>query len=288
MRKILFFLLATFLVSVYGCSPKSGEAVVLMKTDFGDIKFKLYNETPAHRDNFLRLAKEGYFDGTLFHRVIKDFMIQGGDPDSKEAEAGAHLGEGGPGYTLPAEFAYPTIYHKKGALAAARQGDRMNPEKRSSGSQFYIVQGEVFGEDKLTKIENQTRERKKRDIFNGLLTSYNDSLNRLQQTGDETKMLALQNMIMAEVNRVYAQEPEFSIPEDVKEVYKTVGGTPHLDGNYTVFGEVIEQKNWMEKIGALFGKHYGFEVIDLIAEQETDARDRPLKDVHVKVEVIRE
>ncbi|MGQ1787308.1 peptidylprolyl isomerase [Saccharicrinis sp. GN24d3] len=288
MRKILILLFTAFFVSIYGCSPKSNEPIVLIKTNHGNIKLRLYNETPAHRDNFLKLAREGYLDSTLFHRVIKDFMIQGGDPDSKGAEAGMHLGEGGPGYTLPAEFVYPAIFHKKGALAAAREGDRTNPEKRSSGSQFYIVQGKVFEDDKLTKIENQTREGKKRGIFNQLLTEYNDSLNVLQKIGDESKMMALQNKIMAEVNQKYGEEPEFSIPENIKEIYKTVGGTPHLDGSYTVFGEVIEDKCLMEKIGSMFGKRYGLEVIDLIAEEETDGRNRPLKDIVMEIKVIKE
>ena len=260
----------------------------MIKTTHGNIKIKLYNETPAHRDNFIKLAKEGYLDSTLFHRVIKDFMIQGGDPDSKYAEPGQSLGEGGPGYTLPAEFSYPQIFHKKGALAAARQGDRTNPEKRSSGSQFYIVQGKVFDDNDLTKIENQTREGKRRSVFNQLLMEYNDSLNMLQQKGDQSEIVALQNFIMSEVNRKYGEEPEFTIPDNIKEVYKTIGGTPHLDGNYTVFGEVIEDKNLFEKIGVLFGKRYGLEVIDLIAEEETDGRDRPLKDVVMQVEVIKE
>ena len=288
MNNIKQALAILLMVVFYACSPKSNEPIVLIKTNYGNIKLKLYNQTPAHRDNFIKLAKEGYLDSTLFHRVIKDFMIQGGDPDSKGAEPGQRLGEGGPDYTLPAEFDYPTLFHKKGALAAAREGDRTNPEKRSSGSQFYIVQGKVFEDDKLTKVENQTREAKRRAIFNELLMEYNDSLNELQKKGDESQIVALQNYIMAEVNRKYGEESEFVIPENIKEIYKTVGGTPHLDGNYTVFGEVIEEKNLMEKIGSLFGNRYGLEVIDLIAEEQTDARDRPLKDIVMQVKVIKE
>lgn len=288
MKKTILYLLAVLVMGVISCSSKPSEAIVRVKTTHGNIKIKLYNETPAHRDNFLKLAKEGYFDGTLFHRVIKDFMVQGGDPDSKGATPGTALGEGGPDYTLPPEFNYPLLSHKKGALAAARQGDGQNPEKRSSGSQFYIVHGEVYDDAKLAKIEKQIREGKRREIFNLLLLQYNDSLNMLQQLGKEDEMLALQQFVMGELSRKYGEEPEFSIPENIKEVYKTRGGTPHLDRNYTVFGEVIEDKNLFEKIGSLFGKRYGLEVIDLIAQEKTDGRNRPLNDVVMEIKVIKE
>lgn len=288
MKNTTLFIIAMLFLGVIGCSSKSSEPIVRIKTTHGTLKIKLYNETPAHRDNFLKLAKEGYFDGTLFHRVIKDFMIQGGDPNSKDAQPGVSLGDGGPDYTLPAEFNYPTLFHKKGALAAARQGDQQNPDKRSSGSQFYIVHGEVYDDAKLTKVENKIRDGKRREIFNRLLLQYNDSLNMLQQLGKEDEMMALQNFVMSEVMRIYGEEPEFSIPENIKEVYKTIGGTPHLDGSYTVFGEVIENKTLFEKIGSWFGKHYGLEVIDLIAQEKTDGRNRPLNDVVMEVKVIRE
>ena len=288
MKNTILYLLSLLLMSVISCSSKSSEAIVRIKTTHGNIKIKLYNETPIHRDNFLKLAKEGYFDGTLFHRVIKDFMIQGGDSNSKGAQPGAALGHGGPDYTLPAEFNYPELFHKKGALAAARQDDQQNPEKRSSGSQFYIVHGEVYDDAKLTKVENKIRDAKRRDIFNHLFMQYNDSLNTLQQLGEQSGMLNIQNFVMNEVVRIYGEEPEFSIPENIKEVYNTSGGTPHLDGNYTVFGEVIEDKNIFEKIGSLFGKHYGLEVIDLIAQEKTDGRNRPLNDVVMEVKVIGE
>ncbi len=287
MKNTILYLLSMLFMSIISCSSKPSEPIVRIKTTHGTLKIKLYNETPAHRDNFLKLAKEGYFDGTLFHRVIKDFMIQGGDPNSKDAQPGVSLGDGGPDYTLPAEFNYPTLFHKKGALAAARQGDQQNPEKRSSGSQFYIVHGEVYDEAKLAKEENKIREGKRRDIFNHLLMQYNDSLNMLQQLGKEDEMMALQNFVMSEVMRIYGEEPEFSIPEKIKEVYKTIGGTPHLDRSYTVFGEVIEDKTLFEKIGSWFGKHYGLEVIDLIAQEKTDGRNRPLNDVVMEVKVVK-
>ena len=287
MKELFYLFIAVLFLGTSGCSAKSSEPIVLIKTTHGNIKLKLYNETPAHRDNFLKLAKEGYLDGTLFHRVIKEFMIQGGDPNSKDALPGKTLGEGGPDYTLPAEFVYPTLFHKKGALAAAREGDQVNPEKRSSGSQFYIVQGKVFDDKKLTKIENKTREVKRRSIFNQVLLEYNDSLNALQKIGDEGKLIALQNFMNTQVNKRYSEKPEFAIPDNIKETYKTIGGIPHLDGSYTVFGEVVEEKGLFEKIGALFGKRYGLEVIDLIAEEKVDGRNRPLKDVVMEVKVIK-
>ena len=190
---------------------------VKIETSLGDIIVRLYDETPRHRDNFVKLAKEGYFDGTLFHRVIKDFMIQGGDPDSKGAPAGKNLGMGGPDYTIPAEFVYPQLFHKRGALSAARTGDEVNPNRESSGSQFYIVWGKKQTASDIRKVENMLREK-------GIkLTSH---------------------MIDEYVSR---------------------GGTPHLDGQYTVFGEVIE----------------GLEVVGKIQGVKTDKNDRPIEDVKV-------
>ncbi len=188
---------------------------VIIHTGYGDIILKLYNETPLHRDNFIKLIKEKQLDSTLFHRVIKAFMIQGGDPSSKQATKGSLLGNGGPGYTIPAEFK-KTLYHKKGALAAARESDLVNPVKASSGSQFYIVQGKIWTVQEL-------------DLF----------AKRLSKT--------------------------FS-PEQVK-TYTTIGGTPHLDDNYTVFGEIIS----------------GFDVLDKIAAVPCDNNNRPLIDIPMTV-----
>ncbi len=289
MSKNNFLFLITFVVvTLTACSPRNQGAIVLLKTELGDIKIRLYDDTPKHKENFIKLAKDGYLDSTLFHRVIKDFMIQGGDPDSKNAEAGAPLGEGGPDYTIPAEFVFPKYYHKKGAIAAARMGDQVNPEKASSGSQFYIVQGKVFNDNELIKAENRIRDGKRRAVFNSLLVAYNDSLNMLQMQGNEDAINLLQQKIMAKVNEKYSEQPEFEFPEEVKEVYKTLGGVPHLDTNYTVFGEVIVEKTLIEKIKSFFGKKYGLEVVDAIAYQETDSRDRPLKDIMMKVKILNE
>jgi len=194
------------------------ETLVEISTDFGTMKFKLYNETPQHRDNFIKLAKEGFYNGTLFHRVIKDFMIQGGDPQSKNAAPDVMLGNGGPGYTIPAEFNSKLI-HKKGALAAARLGDQVNPQKASSGSQFYIVQGKP--------------------------------------------------MTAAELNMMAARKKITYTPEQIK-IYETEGGTPFLDMDYTVFGEMIS----------------GMDVLEKIAAVATNPQNRPLQDVKMTVKVI--
>lgn len=195
------------------------EQKVKIVTDSGTIMLKLYNQTPLHRDNFIQLVKQHYFDSLLFHRVIQNFMIQGGDPDSRHAKAGAFLGDGGPKYTIPAEFD-SMIFHKKGVLAAAREGDDVNPKRASSASQFYIVQGKVFTDSALDATE------KKRNII---------------------------------------------IPEYRRKYYRTVGGTPHLDMRYTVFGEVIK----------------GQQVVDKIASAKTDSNNRPLNDIRMKIRLMK-
>ncbi|MDE6515827.1 MAG: peptidylprolyl isomerase [Bacteroidales bacterium] len=189
---------------------------VRIETPYGDMVVKLYDETPKHRDNFIKLVKEGFYDNLLFHRVIENFMIQGGDPDSKGAPAGKMLGVGDVGYTVPAEFV-KGLYHKKGALSAARQSDAVNPAKASSGCQFYIVQGQVYPQEIFAMFESR-----------GL-----------------------------------------KLNDEQKQLYSTVGGTPHLDGDYTVFGEVIE----------------GLDIIDKIAAVQTDRADRPVEDVWMKMRI---
>jgi Peptidyl-prolyl cis-trans isomerase (rotamase) - cyclophilin family len=230
MKNIKFFIILLSIITLYSCSSqkkieseqketaksattetkKDKMTQILIKTSMGDITIALYNETPLHRDNFIKLVKESYYDGVLFHRIIKGFMIQTGDPDSKTAKPGQRLGMGGPAERIPAEFV-PTLYHKRGAVAAARDN---NPAKASSGSQFYIVDGDVFPQDKL-------------------------------------------NMIAARTGKTFS-------PEQVQ-AYTTIGGAPFLDGDYTVFGEVVS----------------GMEVVDKIAAQEKDGNDRPLQDIKI-------
>lgn len=241
---------------------------VQIKTSLGDITVRLYDETPLHRDNFIKLAKEGYYNGTLFHRVIKNFMIQGGDPDSKGAAAGVQLGTGGPGYTVPAEFVYPQYFHKKGALAAARQSDQVNPEKKSSGSQFYIVTGEVYSAGKLTQLEKQLEQRMLQSIFDSLVVENRDKILQLRRNHDQAGIAAIQEQLQKDT---YAKAKEMGKPKFTdaqREAYTTIGGTPFLDNDYTVFGEVEE----------------GMDVIDAIQNVATGVGDRPNNDV-VMIEV---
>lgn len=220
MRKIYTWLLCSLLL-VCGASCGEKETHVVMETTKGVIELKLYNSTPLHRDNFRDLVAEGAYDSLLFHRVIRDFMIQGGDPDSKTAEPGVLLGEGDRPYTVPAEFRLEEgIFHRRGVLAAAREGDDVNPEQASSAMQFYIVWGKVFDDEGLDKVQQRID----------------------ANTGGRVKLT----------------------PE-MREVYKTVGGTPHLDGQYTVFGEVVS----------------GMDVVDAIQQVSTDINDRPIEDVRI-------
>lgn len=212
------FVLFVFALSLLACQR---EKCVVMETTMGTIELKLYDKTPLHRDNFVSLVKEGAYDSLLFHRIIRDFMIQGGDPDSKNAQPGVLLGDGDRPYTIPAEFRLEDgIFHRRGALAGARESDDVNPEKRSSAMQFYIVWGHTYDDELLDRVQ-----------------AYVD-----QHTDGTVKLT----------------------PE-MKEVYKTVGGAPHLDGQYTVFGEVTR----------------GLEVVDAIQQVPTDENDRPLEDVRI-------
>lgn len=237
-------------------------ATVKISTTLGDITVRLYDETPLHRDNFLKLAGEGYYNGTLFHRVIKNFMVQGGDPNSKGAAAGARLGTGGPDYTIPAEFNMNLI-HKKGALAAARQGDEVNPEKRSSGSQFYIVTGEVYSAGKLTQMERQMAQQQMQGIFNDLVVEHRSEILELRKKRDNAGLMKLQEDLQKQTMAKAKEMGEPKYSDAQREVYTTVGGTPFLDQNYTVFGEVIE----------------GIEVVDKIQEAKTQPGDRPVEDI---------
>ena len=233
----------------------------------GDIVVRLYDETPIHRDNFVKLAKEGYYDGTLFHRVIKDFMIQGGDPDSKGAPAGKMLGMGGPDYTLEAEIKDGLI-HKRGALAAARQGDEVNPERRSSGSQFYIVWGQIYNEGQMRQFSKQLKMQKIQTIFNQLASEHRDEIMQMRRERNCAGLQELQDKLAAEAEK---QAADFAgLSEEQQKIYSTIGGTPHLDGQYTVFGEVEE----------------GLDIVKMIQESVTGQGDRPVNDIEMKISVI--
>lgn len=243
---------------------------VIIKTTEGDITVRLYDETPLHRDNFLKLAKDGFYNGTLFHRVIKDFMIQGGDPDSKGAPAGASLGTGGPGYTVKAEMVYPQLFHKRGALSAARLGDEMNPERESSGSQFYIVWGKVYKQPELKQMEKQMAMQQEQQVFNTLVAAHRAEIMEMRRSRDRAALQELQERLIAETKAKVKEGGVPSFTAEQAEAYTTVGGTPFLDGQYTVFGEVES----------------GLDVVEKIQTCETNHADRPLKDVVMEVEVI--
>jgi len=239
---------------------------VKIQTMFGDIIVRLYDETPIHRDNFIKLAKEGYYDGTLFHRVIKDFMIQGGDPDSKGAPAGKMLGVGGPDYTLEAEIK-PDLLHKRGALAAARQGDEVNPERRSSGSQFYIVWGQVYNEGQLRQFSKQLRMQKIQDAFNALASEHRAEIMQMRRERNRVGLQNLQDRLAVEAENKVGKE---GLTDKQLKQYSTIGGTPHLDGQYTVFGEVEE----------------GLEIVEMIQATATGRADRPVDDIEMRMTVI--
>lgn len=237
---------------------------VLIKTTMDDITVALYNETPLHRDNFLKLVKEHYYDSLLFHRVIKNFMIQGGDGNSRHATPGQMLGSGDLDYTVPAEFVYPKYFHKRGALAAARTGDQVNPERASSASQFYIVTGQVYDQPTLDMMQERMAGQRKNDIFRSLATANRQTIVDLQSRGDTAALRSLEQRLVAEMEEAYAKAPVALTAEQVS-AYTTIGGTPHLDGQYTVYGEVVE----------------GLDVVDRIQNVATGNADRPVQDVRI-------
>ena len=238
--------------------------LVKLETTMGNITVALYNETPKHRDNFIKLVKEGVYDSTLFHRVIKQFMIQAGDPDSKNASDTAMLGSGDVGYTIPAEF-NPKFFHKKGVLAAARQGDDVNPEKASSGCQFYIVTGRKFTEPQLLGMENKINEQHEEPLFDSLARQHMKEIYKMRKAGDNAGLLELQDTLEAQARELADKEEKFRFtPEQIK-AYSTVGGAPHLDGSYTVFGEVTE----------------GMEVVENIEIAKTNRADRPVENIRI-------
>ena len=273
MKRNLIVLLTILIGGLTSCQSgqkKEGnmekETKLKIETSAGDIIVKLYNETPKHRDNFIKLAEEGTYEGTLFHRVIKDFMIQAGDPESKNAPKGKMLGSGDVGYTLPAEFVFPKYFHKKGALSAARQGDNVNPKKESSGCQFYVVTGKVYSDSTLLGMEQQMSQMRLNTAFQALAQKHTKDIYKMRKAGDQEGLMNLQDSLIAQAEAQIAGEPEFHFtPEQVK-AYTTVGGTPHLDGEYTVFGEVME----------------GMEIVDQIQKVKTDRSDRPEEDVIIK------
>jgi peptidyl-prolyl cis-trans isomerase B (cyclophilin B) len=255
------------LSSLTGCTQKK-DHVVTIKTKFGDMVAILYDETPKHKANFIKLAQEHFYDSLVFHRIIEGFMIQGGDPESKKAAPGQRLGNGGPGYNVDAEI-LPKYFHEKGSLSAARLGDQMNPTKQSSGSQFYIVQGK-----KLTANEVKTDPQKLNTAFQEFFQKpenklYYDTIAQLYQARDAKGYEAYIVRLKPIVEKQLGIKVDKDISPEMLQAYTTIGGTPMLDGQYTVFGKVIK----------------GLEVIDKIAAQPKDPSDRPTEDIRMTVTV---
>ena len=273
MKNFVFIIILSGLIAA--CTSRPKETLVKISTSYGDIVVKLYDSTAKHRENFIKLTEAGYLNGTLFHRVIEKFMIQGGDPTSKNAKPGAFLGDGDTTYTIPFEYV-PSYLHKRGAFAAARNNDDVNPLKASSASQFYIVQGKVFTSDELVAVELKVERRTKQYIMMDLLKKEGkeEELKAFRQMVDARDTANIRQVIQKYRNAVeapYMRTKPFKITDEQRRVYTTLGGTPHLDGAYTVFGEVIS----------------GMEVVDKIAAVKTDANDRPVSDIPMTVKIVK-
>lgn len=267
---ILFTLILCCITACTGNQKKNNNmandnaTLVKIETTMGDITVKLYDETPKHKENFIKLVKEGVYDSTLFHRVIKNFMIQAGDPNSKTASATDTLGSGDVGYTIPAEF-NPKFFHKRGVLAAARQGDDVNPNKESSGCQFYIVTGRKFSEAQMINMENQMNEARLDTVFQALARKHMKEIYKMRKANDMEGLMELQDSLENQARKEVAKEPALKFtPEQIK-AYTTVGGAPHLDGSYTVFGEVVD----------------GMNVVAEIETAKTNRQDRPTQDIRI-------
>ena len=273
MNKLALFLVAAGLFVNISCGlaeSNKKEKMVQIETEFGTIKVKLYNETPLHRDNFIKLTTEGFYTDLLFHRVIQGFMVQGGDPNSKNAVPGQMLGGGDLGYTIPAEI-NPKFFHRRGVLAAARKGDQSNPEKRSSASQFYILQGKVFRPGELDSMQTKMEESRKMSMMQMRVKAIEPELNKLSTEGKQDEIMARINALRDTVAAEAAKLPSIRFSDEQKKAYTTVGGYPSLDNGYTVFGEIVE----------------GMEVIDSIAKQPTDQSNRPQKDIKFSIKMIK-
>ena len=272
--KTILLSLSLILMIETGFSQTYSNETILISTEFGNMKIKLFNETPKHRDNFLKLVRGHFYDSLLFHRVIQDFMIQGGDPDSKHAEPNKLLGDGDLKYTIPAEF-LPTLCHKKGMLCAARNGDDVNPEKASSACQFYIVQGKVRTDEDLKSYEKRINKpiiaKIKEDVLNKPENkTLKEKIDSFKKEQNNDSLMVYYKTLNKLVDEEYAKTPHYSFPPEHRTIYKTIGGTPHLDSQYTIFGEVID----------------GLEVIDKIAAVGKNKDDRPLIDIRMTISII--
>jgi cyclophilin family peptidyl-prolyl cis-trans isomerase len=261
----ILILLAAFVLSGSCAVKQDNSTKVCFETSYGKIILKLYPETSKHRANFIKLVESGFYNGVLFHRVIAGFMIQGGDPQSKTAKPNVQLGNGDVGYTIPAEFIYPMYYHKRGALAAAREGDNVNPLKASSGCQFYIVQGRVFTDEQLDSMDENNKMKLKGKLFQDILKTKENLVKQYREDNNNMKLDQLRDAIVEQVDTKLKTDTTYKFTAKQRNDYKTIGGTPHLDGDYTVFGEVIE----------------GMDIVDKITQIAVDQNNRPLQDVKI-------
>jgi peptidyl-prolyl cis-trans isomerase B (cyclophilin B) len=268
MKKSISILICTICFVILSSCAQNKDYVVKINTKYGEMIAILYDETPKHKANFIKLAKEHYFDSLLFHRVIQGFMIQGGDPDSKNAKPGEQLGNGGPKETIDAEF-NPKFFHEKGALSAARLGDAQNPTKASSGSQFYIVQGTKMTEQEVKLDQVKLNMAMQQFFQNPNNKPAYDSIINYYQSNDMKGYMDYVLKLKPRVEKETGVSTEKDVSPEKLKAYTTVGGAIHLDGNYTVFGKVIK----------------GLEVIDKIAALPKDQFDRPLEDVRMTVTV---
>lgn len=261
---LIIFLSLLFISSCRTIEEKN--RVVKITTEKGDIIVKLYNQTPKHRDNFIKLAQDKFFDGQIFHRIIDNFVVQGGDPKTKHAVSDTLYGNDDSGYLIDAEI-IDTLIHKRGALGMAREGDEINPEKKSSGSQFYLVKGKIYSEQQLDELEKKKDLQNKSKLYKKI---FNEKLLSQKNLGKvDTISIALDMSVS--FDSIWEKYPRFKFTDKQRNIYKTIGGIPHLDGNYTVFGEVIK----------------GMEIVDELSKVQTDLNDRPLKDIKFSVSIVK-
>lgn len=272
LKTIILSLVFILMSKITSCQTFSTETIQI-STIYGNIQLKLFNETPLHKANFLKLVSEHFYDSLLFHRVIQGFMIQGGDPDSKLADSKKTLGDGDLNYTIPAEI-LPKLCHKKGMLCAARNGDDVNPTKASSACQFYIVQGKVRDDKELMSLEKRINKDIITKIKDSIFSNPNnkflqEKITHFKSEPNSDSLLFYSKILDEKLNPIYERTLHYKFPIEHKLLYKTIGGTPHLDNNYTIFGEVIS----------------GFEIIDKIAEVGTNKENRPLIDIRMTISI---
>jgi len=271
-KSIQLIFITLFFITSSCITKKESSSIVSLETTYGKVKVRLYPETMKHRENFLLLVKKGFYDGVLFHRVIVDFMIQAGDPNSKNSLPNAQLGAGDVGYTIPAEFIYPQYYHKRGALSAARMGDQSNPLKASSGCQFYIVQGRILTDEELNGLEKSNQQKLEANLFKDIMATKQEQIKGYNMEHNQQKINTLRDSILLEVGKLMQKNTSYKFTEQQRKDYKTVGGTPHLDGNYSVFGEVIE----------------GLDIVEKISKTKKGQNDRPIEDLKIiKAEIVK-